>query len=292
MKRKFLCTSLVSQRMDENFDATCKRECSICLRDLHLSAVGCSCSDDKFACLDHANQLCSCTWSNKILFYRYEISDLNVLCQALDGKLSAVYKWAKKDLGLTLNSVASKRSKNSKQSPENESGSICHSQDLQMKKELVSQTALDSSKEKRRQLQEISNSSKKKQNDVFSNTSKKQNEVNLNSSKKKKNEVASQVMGRTTGGTHSSSYDIHSKVKTNVLQSPFSDDTKGTNSVGTKIDKKALGGKFTISKKIGDPEVSKARSVTNSHYFSFLQENKNILFDLTSDSTSSDSEDV
>ncbi|TKY62349.1 putative lysine-specific demethylase JMJ16 [Spatholobus suberectus] len=191
LKRKFLCTSLVSQRMDENFDATCKRECSICLRDLHLSAIGCSCSDDKFACLNHAKDLCSCTWSNKILFYRYEISDLNVLCQALDGKLSAVYKWAKEDLGLTLNSVATKRSK---QSPENVSGSIGPSQDLQMK-EPISQTASDeSSKGKRRQLQEILNSSKKKQNEVV-----------LNSSKKKQNEVVSQVM-RNSGGTHSSSY--------------------------------------------------------------------------------------
>ncbi|KAG5043602.1 hypothetical protein JHK87_007517 [Glycine soja] len=36
LKRKFLYTSLVSQRMDENFDATCKRECSICIRDLHV----------------------------------------------------------------------------------------------------------------------------------------------------------------------------------------------------------------------------------------------------------------
>jgi histone demethylase JARID1 len=97
--------------MNENFDASCKRECSICLRDLFLSAVGCSCSDDKFACLDHAKQLCSCPWSHKILLYRYEISELEVLHQALDGKLSSVYKWAKEDLGLTVRSVASMKSK-------------------------------------------------------------------------------------------------------------------------------------------------------------------------------------
>ncbi|KAL5155190.1 Lysine-specific demethylase JMJ703 [Glycine soja] len=288
LKRKFLCTSLVSQRMDENFDATCKRECSICLRDLHLSAVGCSCSDN-FACLDHAKQLCSCTWSNKTLFYRYEINNLNVLCQALDGKLSAVFKWAKEDLGLTLNSVASKRSK---QSSKNISGSTHPSQDLQMN-EPVSQTASDeSSKGKQRQLLDILNSSKTKDNEVVPNSSKKKkNEVVPNSSKKQ-NAVVSQVV-RTFGGTHSSSYDIRSKMKTTLLQSTFADDKKGINSVGAKIDTKTLGHKFTISKEVGDPKVSKVPSVTNARYLPFLQDN--VLADVSSDSSStsmsSDSED-
>ncbi|RDY01644.1 Lysine-specific demethylase JMJ703, partial [Mucuna pruriens] len=259
LKRSFLCNSLVSQIMDENFDATCKRECSICLCDLHLSAVGCcSCSDDKFACLNHAKQLCSCTWSNKILLYRYEISDLNVLCQALDGKLSAVFKWAKEDLRLTLNTAASK---SSKQSPEIGSGLTRSSQDLQMK-EPISQTTSDecSKKGKQRQLQEILNSSKRVQNEVVSS-----------SSEKKQNKVVSQVM-QTFG---------HSNIKTNLLQSTFADDVKVINSVGSKIDSKALGGKFTISKKVRDPKVSQ---VTNTRYMSFLQEN--VLVDVSSDSTS------
>ncbi|XP_057721670.1 putative lysine-specific demethylase JMJ16 isoform X1 [Arachis stenosperma] len=109
IKREYLCSSLKSQRMDESFDTCVKRECGICLCDLHLSAVHCLCSEDKFACLDHAKQLCPCSWSNKILLYRYEISELNVLCQALEGKLSAVYKWAKEYLGLRFQSVASNR---------------------------------------------------------------------------------------------------------------------------------------------------------------------------------------
>lgn len=299
LKRKFLCTYLVSQRMGESFDVTCKRECSICLRDLHLSAVACSCSDDKFACLNHAKQLCSCIWSNKILLYRYEISDLNVLCQALDGKLSAVYKWAKEDLGLNLNSVASKRSK---QNPENVSGSTCPSQGLQMKEpipqtasdeyskgkrpsqnlrmeESMSQTESDEcSMGKRRNLQEILYSSKEKQNELVSGPSKKkQNQAVQNSSKKKQNQVVSQVM-RTSGGTHSSSNDIHST---------FSDGMKVINSVGTKIDTKAVGAKFTISKKVGEPEVSKVPPVINSRYLSFLQEN--VLIEVSSDSSSTSS---
>ncbi|KAK7336877.1 hypothetical protein VNO77_17428 [Canavalia gladiata] len=225
LKRKYLCTSLMSKRMEEDFDATCKRECSICLRDLHLSAVGCPCSLDKFACLDHAKQLCSCTWSNKILLYRYEISDLNILCQALDGKLSAVYKWAKEDLGLTLHSVASKRSRESSRI---DSGSIHPSEDLQMK-ESISQTALDAYlKWKRRKLQAVSNSSEKKQNEL---------QAVSNSSEKKQNEVVSHV-AEASDATHSRSYRSHSKMQTTLLQSAISDDMEGINSVGSKTDTK------------------------------------------------------
>ncbi|CAJ1893880.1 unnamed protein product [Sphenostylis stenocarpa] len=150
--------------MDENFYATCRRECSICLYDLHLSAVGCSCSNDKFECLGHAKHFCSCPWSNNILLYHYEISDLNVLCQALDGKLSAVYKWAKEYLGLTLTSVASKRSK---PHPENVSCSTFPLQDLHMKEPISQTSSNESSNGKRRKLQEILNSSKKNHNEVF-----------------------------------------------------------------------------------------------------------------------------
>nr|KYP70748.1 Lysine-specific demethylase lid [Cajanus cajan] len=232
LKRKFLCTYLVSQRMGESFDVTCKRE-------------------------------------------------------SLDGKLSAVYKWAKEDLGLNLNSVASKRSK---QNPENVSGSTCPSQGLQMKEpipqtasdeyskgkrpsqnlqmeESMSQTESDEcSMGKRRNLQEILYSSKEKQSELVSGPS-----------KKKQNQVVSQVM-RTSGGTHSSSNDIHST---------FSDGMKVINSVGTKIDTKAVGAKFTISKKVGEPEVSKVPPVINSRYLSFLQEN--VLIEVSSDSSSTSS---
>ncbi|XP_047167172.1 putative lysine-specific demethylase JMJ16 isoform X2 [Vigna umbellata] len=259
LKRKFLTSSLLSQRMDEKFYATCRRECSICLCDLHLSAVGCSCSNDKFACLDHAKHFCSCTWSNKIFFYRYEISELNVLRQALEGKLSAVFKWSKEYLGLTLNSAASKRSK---ARSENVSGSTFPSQDLHTKKS-ISQTAANESKEKLRQLQEI-----------------------LNASKKKQNEEVSQV-SQTYGGTHSS-YDTHSKTKTDLPQSSCASGAKGISSAGTKIDTEMVGSKVTISKK-GDPKASKVSSVTNLRYLSFLQEH--VLLDVSSDSTSTSSSD-
>lgn len=93
--------------MDQNFDETSKRECNICRYDLHLSAAGCSCSPDIYSCLNHAKQLCSCAWTEKIFLFRYEINELNVLLEALEGKLSAVYRWARDDLKLALHSRVS-----------------------------------------------------------------------------------------------------------------------------------------------------------------------------------------
>ncbi|KAF5191274.1 Lysine-specific demethylase, partial [Thalictrum thalictroides] len=100
-RREFLCCTY-SVKMDSSFDAASERECIVCLYDLHLSAVGCQCSPERFACLYHAKQLCDCAVSEKTFFYRYTIGDLNVLVEALEGKLSAIYRWAKLDLGLAL----------------------------------------------------------------------------------------------------------------------------------------------------------------------------------------------
>ncbi len=93
--------------MSTNFDATSKKECAVCLYDLHLSAAGCQCNTNKFSCLNHAKQLCSCPWSEKKFLFRYEMSELDLLVEALEGKLVAVYKWARENLGLSLHSSAS-----------------------------------------------------------------------------------------------------------------------------------------------------------------------------------------
>ncbi|KAL0299157.1 UNVERIFIED_CONTAM: putative lysine-specific demethylase [Sesamum radiatum] len=94
---------------ESSFDANSERECSICLFDLHLSAAGCHhCSPDKYACLHHAKQLCSCSWGAKFFLFRYDINELNILVEALEGKLSAVYRWARLDLGLALSSYVSR----------------------------------------------------------------------------------------------------------------------------------------------------------------------------------------
>ncbi|KAG7025467.1 putative lysine-specific demethylase JMJ16, partial [Cucurbita argyrosperma subsp. argyrosperma] len=104
LRREYLTTASQVREVTEIFDAVRKRECSICLYDLHLSAAGCSCSADRYSCLNHAKQLCSCAWGDKFFVVRYKMGSLNLLLEALEGKLSAVYKWAKENLGLAVHS--------------------------------------------------------------------------------------------------------------------------------------------------------------------------------------------
>uniref|UniRef100_A0A1J3IFB5 Putative lysine-specific demethylase JMJ16 n=1 Tax=Noccaea caerulescens TaxID=107243 RepID=A0A1J3IFB5_NOCCA len=101
-RREFLCNSSLALKMHSNFDATNERECCICFFDLHLSAAGCRCSPEKYSCLTHVKQLCSCSWVSKYFLFRYDIDELNVLVEAVEGKLSSVYRWARQDLGLAL----------------------------------------------------------------------------------------------------------------------------------------------------------------------------------------------
>ncbi|XP_057480253.1 putative lysine-specific demethylase JMJ16 isoform X3 [Actinidia eriantha] len=108
IRRKYLCNSSQSREMEVDFDSTGKRECSICRYDLHLSTTGCSCSPNIYSCLKHAKQLCSCAWSARFFLLRYSIGELNVLVDALEGKLSAVYRWAKEKHGLSLYSHVSR----------------------------------------------------------------------------------------------------------------------------------------------------------------------------------------
>ncbi|KAK9083200.1 hypothetical protein Scep_029671 [Stephania cephalantha] len=108
MKREYLCSMACKVKMDGSFDTCNERECIICLYDLHLSAVSCSRCPDKFACLNHIKQLCSCDLSDRNFLFRYEIWELSVLIEAVEGKLSAIYKWAKKYLGMDLSSHVSK----------------------------------------------------------------------------------------------------------------------------------------------------------------------------------------
>lgn len=106
-RREFLCNSSLALKMHSNFDATNERECCICFFDLHLSAAGCRCSPEKYSCLTHVKQLCSCPWVTKYFLFRYDIDELNVLVEAVEGKLSSVYRWARQDLGLALSAQVS-----------------------------------------------------------------------------------------------------------------------------------------------------------------------------------------
>lgn len=106
-RREHLSSSQI-RKMDSAFDAESERECVLCHYDLHLSAAGCPCSPDKFSCLIHAKHLCSCDWKTRFFLFRYEISELNTLSDAVGGKLSAVHKWGLQDLKLSLSSYVNK----------------------------------------------------------------------------------------------------------------------------------------------------------------------------------------
>ncbi|XP_062233109.1 lysine-specific demethylase JMJ703-like [Phragmites australis] len=100
-QRQNICSPSQSRKMDAEFDST-DRECALCYYDLHLSASGCPCSPDKYACLVHAKQLCSCDWDKRFFLFRYDVNELNILADALGGKLSAIHRWGVSDLGLSL----------------------------------------------------------------------------------------------------------------------------------------------------------------------------------------------
>ncbi|KAL6991825.1 hypothetical protein U1Q18_009936 [Sarracenia purpurea var. burkii] len=96
-------------KMESDFDLKSEKECFSCFYDLHLSAVCCKCSPDKFACLKHANLICSCESDNRLVLLRYTIGELKTLVEALELKLAALKAWALEDIG----SVSSGKEKDS-----------------------------------------------------------------------------------------------------------------------------------------------------------------------------------
>ncbi|RWR85797.1 JmjC domain-containing protein [Cinnamomum micranthum f. kanehirae] len=103
-RRKTLPILSQTRKMDRNFDSTDDRECFSCFYDLHLSAAGCECSQDRFACLKHVKLLCSCELSRRFFLFRYEMDELQTLVKALQGDLTAIRHWASEVLGLVLQS--------------------------------------------------------------------------------------------------------------------------------------------------------------------------------------------
>lgn len=99
-RRDSHCDSTKARKMDPIFDLSMERECFFCFYDLHLSATGCECSLDRYACLNHAELLCSCEPNQKVFLYRYSMDQLNTLVRALEGHLSAVQQWGTDDQGL------------------------------------------------------------------------------------------------------------------------------------------------------------------------------------------------
>ncbi|KAF8413477.1 hypothetical protein HHK36_001464 [Tetracentron sinense] len=99
-RRDRLPILLQFQKMERDFDLTYERECFSCFYDLHLYAASCKCSPDRFACLKHANLLCSCEPGQRFILFRYNMDEFDTLVEALEGKSNAVSLWASKVLGL------------------------------------------------------------------------------------------------------------------------------------------------------------------------------------------------
>ncbi|XLR59588.1 hypothetical protein S83_010260 [Arachis hypogaea] len=87
-------------RMDDDFDLHKERECFSCFYDLHLSAVGCKCSPDRYFCLRHSNLPCSCTMDARFVLFRYTTEELTTLVEALEGDLHAIEVWENRSSGM------------------------------------------------------------------------------------------------------------------------------------------------------------------------------------------------
>ncbi|KAE8794745.1 Lysine-specific demethylase 5A [Hordeum vulgare] len=96
------------KKMGQDYDST-DRECFSCFYDLHLSAVSCHCSPNRFACLNHANLLCSCEMDRKFVLHRYSMEELNTLVAALEGDPAAVCQWKEYDVDLACQSVSTQQ---------------------------------------------------------------------------------------------------------------------------------------------------------------------------------------
>lgn len=99
-----LPSGLKLQKMEKNFDLDCERECFSCFYDLHSSAVGCKCSPDRFACLKHADDFCSCEIEHRFVLLRYTMDELNTLIEALEGGVEAIRIWASNNFGFSPSS--------------------------------------------------------------------------------------------------------------------------------------------------------------------------------------------
>lgn len=95
-----LPSHFTSRKMDSDFDLYKERECFSCFYDLHLSAVGCECSPDRYSCLKHAKLFCSCEMDKKFVLLRYTVNELNKLVEVLEGESSAVELWKNKSFGM------------------------------------------------------------------------------------------------------------------------------------------------------------------------------------------------
>lgn len=83
-------------KMEGDFDIKRERECFLCFYDLHMSASSCKCSPNRFACLTHAKDLCSCEGKERFVLLRHTLDELWSLVRALEGDPDGIETWARK----------------------------------------------------------------------------------------------------------------------------------------------------------------------------------------------------
>ena len=103
-----LPTLMKVQKMENEIDCKSERECYACFYDLYLSSTSCKCSPDRFSCLKHASNFCSCPVDDRCVLFRYSINELHTLVGALEGGLDAIKEWASRycEMGNDNGSVA------------------------------------------------------------------------------------------------------------------------------------------------------------------------------------------
>ncbi|WOL12239.1 putative lysine-specific demethylase JMJ14 isoform X2 [Canna indica] len=101
-RRDSISSILNTKKMDKDFDLSTERECFLCSYDLHLSAAGCECSPNRFACLSHAKHLCSCEPSRKFVLVRHNLEELYAIVMALEGELDTVSLSRLADIGIMI----------------------------------------------------------------------------------------------------------------------------------------------------------------------------------------------
>ena len=92
-------SSLSLVKMEKDFDSNSERECFSCFYDLHLSASGCKCSPEEYACLRHSDDLCSCDVKDRFVLVRYTVDELRSLVRGLEGEMDDLKIWVSKVLG-------------------------------------------------------------------------------------------------------------------------------------------------------------------------------------------------
>ncbi|CAF3741537.1 unnamed protein product [Rotaria sordida] len=70
-----------------------ERQCDACKTTGFLSAISCLCKPNILVCINHGDQLCSCSPKKYCLWYRYTIDEMSNMLDALRERLDLCQKW-------------------------------------------------------------------------------------------------------------------------------------------------------------------------------------------------------